>query len=105
MIQILSYFLEFVVKHMMMPGHVENWICIIDTKDIGIFGMPSGLGDIIKTMALNFVGRLHRMYVLNPSTGIDLSWKAGAAFMDDESKAKNVFLTKKTLDKLKEAIP
>ena len=101
----LSFFLGFVKKHMMMPGKVENWICVIDTKDIGVFGLPSGLGDIIKTMALNFVGCSHRMYVLNPSTGVDLSWKAGAAFMDDESKSKNVFLTKKTLEKLKEAIP
>ncbi|CAD8081295.1 unnamed protein product [Paramecium sonneborni] len=105
MIQTLSFFLGFVKKHMMMPGKVENWICVIDTKDIGVFGLPSGLGDIIKTMALNFVGCLHKMYVLNPSTGVDLSWKAGAAFMDDESKSKNVFLTKKTLEKLKEAIP
>lgn len=101
----MSFFLGFVKKYMMMPGKVENWICVIDTKDIGVFGLPSGLGEIIKTMALNFVGCWHRMYVLNPSTGVDLSWKAGAAFMDDESKSKNVFLTKKTLEKLKEAIP
>lgn len=90
---------------MLMNGKVENWICVIDTKDIGVFSMPSGLGDIIKTMALNFVGRLHRMYVLNPTTAIELAWKAGAAFMDDESKSKNVFLTKNTFNKLLEAIP
>lgn len=55
-------------------------------------------------MALNFVGCLHRMYVLNPSTSLNLLWKAGTPFMDDEAKSKNVFLSTSNYGKLKEVI-
>lgn len=91
---------------MLMPGKVENWIVIVETNDVGVFSLPtSGLGDVIKTMAMNFVGCLHRMYVLNPSTSLYLLWKTGTPFMDNEAKSKNVFVSKKEMAVLKQAIP
>ena len=56
-------------------------------------------------MALNFAGCLHKMVVLNPSTGLNLMWSGASAVMDDDAKAKNKFITKKKLDELKEIIP
>lgn len=49
-------------------------------------------------MALNFAGCLHKMVVLNPSTGLNLMWSGASAVMDDDAKAKNKFITKKHLD-------
>ena len=105
MIMVLSFFLGFVKKSMLLPGKVENWVFVVETNSQGVFSAPSGLGDIIKTMALNFAGCLHKMVVLNPSTGLNLMWSGASAVMDDDAKAKNKFITKKHLDQLKEIIP
>lgn len=86
----MSFYLGLVRKHMLLPGKVENWILVIETNSVGVFGLPtSGMGEIIKCMALNFAGCLHKMIVLNPSFGLDLMWKAASAMMDDDAKAKN----------------
>lgn len=39
-VQALSYLMGSVRKYMMIPGKVENWIFILETNKIGVFGLP-----------------------------------------------------------------
>ena len=40
MIDALAYLFEFLVQEMMLPGQVENWIFIVDLKDMGLATLP-----------------------------------------------------------------
>ena len=72
----MSYFLDVVVKHFMVPGKIENWIFLMDTKNLGLSAFPfKALGAAIKTMQLNFCGRLEKLYMLNPSSSLNGAWK------------------------------
>lgn len=30
------YFFDWIINNMLIPGHVEQWTCIMDFKDVGI---------------------------------------------------------------------
>ena len=65
--------MSIVKTHMMVAGKVENWIFILDTNHLGVFGLSlKTLSEIIDCMLVNFCGCLDKMYILNPSSGLDL---------------------------------
>ena len=35
-----AFFCDFVVKKLLIPGRVENWIMIIDLNDVGVTSLP-----------------------------------------------------------------
>jgi hypothetical protein len=35
-----AFFCDFVVKKLLIPGYVENWIMLIDLNDVGITSLP-----------------------------------------------------------------
>ena len=48
---------------------------MIDSNEIGITGLPIDmLKQIIQTAAAHYVGNLEKLYLLNPSTTLSLSW-------------------------------
>jgi hypothetical protein len=48
-------------------------------------------------MQTNFCGRLEKMYILNPSTGINIAWKTLSGFVDPVTKQKIGFLDAKNI--------
>ena len=43
-----SFFFDFIVRKLLLPGQVENWIMIIDLDDLGITKIPvKKIGGII----------------------------------------------------------
>ena len=39
-IEALTYFFEFVIANLLLPGQVENWIFILDLNKTGIMSLP-----------------------------------------------------------------
>lgn len=59
----------------MIPYCIENWVFLLETNKMGIFDYPiKALGSIIGTMSTNFCASLDKMYILNPSSGLNFSW-------------------------------
>ncbi|EAR95968.2 CRAL TRIO domain protein (macronuclear) [Tetrahymena thermophila SB210] len=103
--QAMCVFLEMIKKYMMVPGKVENWIFIIDTREKGIFSLPlKALGVIIDAMQVNFGGCLERLYILNPSFGLKNIWSVIEKMIDEEAASKIKFLDKKQLSQMQNDI-
>ncbi|CAD8091498.1 unnamed protein product [Paramecium sonneborni] len=84
-------------------GYVENWIILIDTAELGLLSLPVEiLKKIISTAAAHYVGNLEKLYLLNPSMGLNMSWSLVSKFIDDRSNKKIQFLQKKEFSKLQE---
>ena len=48
---IVNYYYDWVVENMMGPGHVENWMIVIDMKDVSLTQLPiSSLKGFIKSL-------------------------------------------------------
>ncbi len=78
---------------MMIPNHVENWVMIIELNKMSITSLPlKPLGSIIGSMQINFCGRLDKMYMMNPSSGLKFGWKSIKSFIDPDTGEKITFL-------------
>ena len=90
---------------MFYPGRVENWIFLLDTKKIGVFGLPlKTLTKVISTMSLNFCTCLEKMYILNPSNGLEITWGTISVLIDHETRDKISFVSEKNWTKLQDGI-
>lgn len=104
-INAFSYFLGIIVKYCMIPGKIENWIFVMDSKGLGLGSFPfKVIGTTIKTMQLNFCGRLEKLYILNPSSSLNTSWKIIKAFLDKDTAAKISFVKSTEIQQLQERI-
>ncbi|KAM3132942.1 hypothetical protein pb186bvf_014938 [Paramecium bursaria] len=82
-------------QYMFYPGKIEQWIILIDSNEIGITGLPIDmLKQIIQTAAAHYVGNLEKLYLLNPSTTLSLSWSVISKFIDERSNKKIQFIKK-----------
>ena len=60
---------------MFVPGYVESWICFIEVNEGSVIGYPFGLmGKLITVLSDHFFGNLEKLYILNSSVGVSLSW-------------------------------
>lgn len=40
MIRGVTFFLEVIVRNMLIPGQVENWVILLDFNNMGLFSFP-----------------------------------------------------------------
>ncbi|CAD8054595.1 unnamed protein product [Paramecium primaurelia] len=101
----LSFLLGIVKKYMLIPGKVENWIFLLETNNIGCQGLQQKILEVlIDDLSTNFSGYLERMFVLNPSSGINFLWKQIKTFLNPETINKISFLQQKEFKQLQEFI-
>jgi hypothetical protein len=56
-------------------------------------GLPiKMLQTIIDILSTNFTGCLEKMFIINPSTGLNFLWNTIKSFLDDETAEKIDFL-------------
>lgn len=61
-----AFFCDFVVKKLLLPGLVENWIMMIDLGGIGISSLPvKKVKMIVQASGKYFGGRLFRQFCVN----------------------------------------
>ena len=83
---------------MFVDYHIENWIMVIDTGGLGVFGLPmKGLKLIVGGMQVNYCATMDKMYILNPSFGLSSAWSVIKGFIDPESLEKISVFKKKEL--------
>lgn len=59
---------DVLTHNILVGGKIENWILIMETNQLGLFGFPwKAFENIVSCLQNNFVGRLEKMFVLNPS--------------------------------------
>lgn len=82
---------EKIIETFFLPGQVENWNVIYDLGGMGFTDIPIGVvKKMLGIMGKNYGGRLNRLWVVNASFTVNLSWKIVSAFLE-----------KATLDKIK----
>ncbi len=102
---LVTYFLDYVIRHMLLPGQVENWIVITDLNGLGIMSLPYGvLKEVFAFMQNNFRGRLYKAIVLNAPWTFSAAWKVIENFMEASTASKIVINSGTTDPSLKNLI-
>lgn len=80
---LLCYLLEFTVKNLMLPGHIENWIIITDLNNQSLHNLPmSDIKTIIKTLQDNFRCRMIVNYIVNAPRTLKFMWNIIKKFIE-----------------------
>ena len=80
---IACFYFKWIVDNMMVPGHIEGWLVIIDLKDVGITQLPiKQLKGFIKSLQGNFRGRMFRTIAVNSHWLLRGVWNAAWSWLD-----------------------
>jgi len=78
-----------VVRYLIVPGHIESWLVVIDFKNVSLTQIPvKQLKGFIKALQVNFRGRLYRMISINSHWLLRGLWNAVYSWFDEYIKKK-----------------
>ena len=89
LIKCFTYFFEYLMNNLLIPGQVENWVQITDLKDTSLWSIPyKKLGELIKFAQSSYRSRLFRAYVVNAPGTVTMAWSMAKKFMSPVSASK-----------------
>ena len=84
-----TYFFEYVLDKLLIPGQVENWIVLINLKGMSLWDIPyNSLGKIIKFSSGSYKSRLYRAYILNAPWSISIPWNFAKGMLNEMQQTK-----------------
>ena len=88
----IVYFLEYVIKNILIVGQVENWIMITDITGVSLVLMPRDLKRIIDSLGSCYRCKLFRNYIIGMNSALRLIVKLFMSFLDQATVNKIKFL-------------
>ena len=83
LIAMSAYMTQYVISRALIPGQVENWITIIDFKNVGVTEVPTKLiKAMTKPMQDYFKGRLYTMWIVNAKWAMKIVWQIAKQVVD-----------------------
>ena len=97
----IIYLMNYIIKYLLIPGQIENWIVFVDFDDVGI----SDIGEFKKILSTlsKQRGRVFKNYFVNISGFIKLSVKTAVKVFSSVAK-KLIILGSNELQKVQEII-
>ena len=89
----LFFIMEWALNNMMIPGRIENWMVMLDLKDVKItsLNLPK-MKTFANAIMSNYRGRLFRLVICN-SSWIVRGWWAMLQTIFDGFTAKKIIMT------------
>lgn len=79
----------------MVPGHVENWIFIIDLYKLSLSDVPlKSISRLFKIFQSVYIGRAYRTFIVSMTSFSYFLFKIAQVFMSKGSKEKMSVYTK-----------
>ena len=100
--QSVIYLMNYLIKYILIPGQIENWVSMIDFKSTGVSAM-SDFKKLLNTLN-SYRGRVFRNYLINISGFLSFAIKAAANLFGSSSAKKLKLLAKDELHKMQELI-
>ena len=96
------YLINYILKYLLIPGQIENWVAIIDFEGAGV----SDVSDFKKIISIlnSYRGRVFRNYFINISGFLKIAVKAAINIFGKSSAKKVRILDDDELNKLQEII-
>lgn len=83
-----TYFFEYVLRNMLIPGQVENWISIIDAGETGLFSLASSMKRSMTFLSDTYRSRMFVCYVVRIPSSISFVWAIAKKFLQEETVRK-----------------
>jgi len=89
LLRLLVFSMEYMVRYMCLPGHVETAVLIIDLNGVTLSQVPLGsVREMIKVLSQHYIYRVHKFYICNVPRSISRMSSALMALLTDRQKQK-----------------
>ena len=100
--QSIIYLVTYILKYLLIPGQIENWVIFVDFKDVGLSDIAE-FKQILGTLS-KFRGRVFRNYIVNIGGFLKIAVKAALKVFGSSSSKKLRILGSDELHKIQEII-
>ena len=100
--QSIIYLVTYILKYLLIPGQIENWVIFVDFKDVGLSDIAE-FKQILGTLS-KFRGRVFRNYIVNIGGFLKIAVKAALKVFGSSSSKKLRILGSDELHKVQEII-
>jgi len=84
LLDMITFFLEYVIGNMLLPGQVENWVVIADLGKQGITSLPiSSIKQVFGYLQNNYRARMHKSYIVNAPFMVQATWTMVKPFLEE----------------------
>ena len=96
-----NFFFDYIVRHMLLEGKIENWVVVMDMNKMGVMEMPySVIKELNQHLQSNFRNRMFVLYLINAPSMISIPWKVCKGFLDESTVKKIHIQSDKDMSKL-----
>ena len=79
---------QFVINHMLLPGHVERWNLLVNLRKATLLSLPDHIKKLLPIMNEGFISRLNKTYVIGMNFIFRLLYKIVCAFLKESTVKK-----------------
>lgn len=90
------------IRQLLIPGQVENWVVIIDVAETGVFSLVSSMKRAFSFLSETFRSRMFACYVVRIPSSISFVWSIVKKFLEEETVRKINFFDEQTIEPLLE---
>jgi hypothetical protein len=89
----INVFSNYLLKHLFIPGQVENWIIITDLNGVSLWKPPTKMISIFNFLQKRFYYRLFKLYIYGMSGILNFCWRIIKNLVNDKTKEKFIFIS------------
>jgi hypothetical protein len=79
---------QFIINNLLLPGHIERWILIINLRKTTLLSLPEHIKKLLPIMNEGFISRLHKTYVIGMNFFFRILYKIVCAFLHESTVKK-----------------
>ena len=83
---------EYAANHMLIPGQIENWVMITNSRHVSMLFLPSEMKKVINVMSDNYRSKLYINYIIGMSRTLRILFSIVCKFLDEMTVKKLVVI-------------
>ena len=86
-------FVKYLMRHIFIPGQVENWIMIADLSNVSFWKPPTKILKIFNFLQSKYLCRLSTLYIYGMNYILSMCWKIVKKLIDERTASKFNFIS------------
>ena len=86
-------FINYLMKHIFIPGQVENWIMVADLSNVSFWKPPTKILKIFNFLQSKYLCRLSSLYIYGMNYILSMCWKIVKKLIDERTASKFNFIS------------
>ena len=89
----IYFFINHLIKHIFIPGQIENWVMFADVSQVSFWKPPTKILKIFDFLQNKYLCRLSALYIYGMNYVLTMCWKIVKKLIDERTASKFNFIS------------